>query len=71
VVPKHLSAIPDRQAGPHRLSQTVIAGLYVIENMIKREPAQSEATMTAEDQYRLIAARREGLAACVLTEFRK
>ena len=39
--------------------------------MIKRELAQSEPTMSTEDQYRFIASRRQELAVPVLTEFRK
>jgi transposase len=45
--------------------------LYEIEKMIKRQLAQSEPTMSTEDQYRFIASRRQELAVPVLTEFRK
>jgi transposase len=62
-----MSSDPVRAA----LAISYIARLYEIEKMIKRELAQSEPTMSTEDQYRFIASRRQELAVPVLTEFRK
>ncbi len=62
-----MSSDPVRAA----LAISYIARSYEIEKMIKRELAQSETTMSIEDQYHLIASGRQELAVPVLTEFRK
>jgi hypothetical protein len=57
-------------SGP-ALAISYIARSYEIEKMIKRELAQSETTMSIEDQYHFIASGRQELAVPVLTEFRQ